>query len=533
MKFRRIIREYAFFLVGLVLVSILGIKHFFDTKKGAVATGEYWLIRNYQLLFIFLIAGLILIGYLMLIKKHKSIEQVFIIVSIFLGFIYSLVLPPLSAPDEVSHYISAYKLSNQMMGEKAVQEHGLVYIRSEDQFIEDIYNESGNDDVDLSILGQILNQETYMMIHDRGFWGNVDQGTVVSNQWTVRTTPLAYFPQALGITVARLLQMTGVGLLFMGRWFNLAFYVVMVYFAMKRLSFGKEVLFGVSLLPMILHLSGSMSYDVMILALSFYFTAVCIDLAFSKEMVSKRDVVLLAVIIGVLSPCKIVYAVIMGLCFLIPRTKFGSWKNYLLAATIVFASFVVGMIVVNSQTVTVYLTETESYVEWAGEAGYSFAYLLHNPGLVLQMFYETIIWQSQNYHLNLIGQSLGNMDPVLNVPYLVVIGFSISLLILSLRKPGESLKISTGQKIWIILICLIGASAILFSMLLAWTPMGAKTIEGVQGRYFLPFLPVLLFCVKNDWIVLTKAEDHKVLYGMCLANGYLLLRLFSIVSMRL
>ena len=45
-----------------------------------------------------------------------------------LGGIYSLVLPPLSAPDEVSHYISAYECSNRLMGLPSVNEKGLIQI---------------------------------------------------------------------------------------------------------------------------------------------------------------------------------------------------------------------------------------------------------------------------------------------------------------------------------------------------------------------------------------------------------------------
>ena len=38
-----------------------------------------------------------------------------------LGILYLLVLAPLSAPDEVSHFISAYRLSNEMLGQPAAE----------------------------------------------------------------------------------------------------------------------------------------------------------------------------------------------------------------------------------------------------------------------------------------------------------------------------------------------------------------------------------------------------------------------------
>ena len=73
----------------------------------------------------------------------------------------------------------------------------------------------------------------------------------------------------------------------------------------------------------------------------------------------------------------------------------------------------------------------------------------------------------------------------------------------------------------------------MLSMMLAWTPISSKVIQGVQGRYFLPFLPVLLMSLKNDTLVLTREGNRKTLYMMCSMNAYVLLRIYGIVSMRL
>lgn len=55
-----------------------------------------------------------------------------------------------------------------------------------------------------------------------------------------------HWPGALGLG--------SIGLLFMGRLFNLLFYTGMGYLTMRRMPFGKEVVFGVGLLPMTLNL---------------------------------------------------------------------------------------------------------------------------------------------------------------------------------------------------------------------------------------------------------------------------------------
>ena len=73
----------------------------------------------------------------------------------------------------------------------------------------------------------------------------------------------------------------------------------------------------------------------------------------------------------------------------------------------------------------------------------------------------------------------------------------------------------------------------MFSMLVAWTPVTSLVINGVQGRYFIPFLPVVLMTVKNGWIVCKTNWDREILYLLLCADIFAVLRLFSIVSMRI
>ncbi len=322
-------------------------------------------------------------------------------------------------------------------------------------------------------------------------------------------------------------------LAYMGRLGNLLFFVAMTFFAMRRLPFGKEVLFGVALLPMTLHLSASFSYDVMILGCMFYLTAVCLDLAYEKERVRAADVAVIAALMAAAGPCKLIYGVLMGLCLLIPVEKFGGWKPWALAAACVFLAWGLSMTLINGQTIVSYATETENVVPWAQEEGYSLTLLLHRPLQAARMFYQTFLWQAEYYHITMIGAYLGNLDTVLDVPYLVVAVFTVSLLCLAMKKPGERQVMSVGNRVWAAALCGLCGLAAMASMLIAWTPLSSQVISGVQGRYFLPFLPVLLIAFKNDAIVLTKNGNRSILYLMCCANGYVALRLFSVVSMRL
>lgn len=541
-------------LAGPPVTALFAAWHFLDVRAGAIESGDTWLVGQYLWLVAAVLAVLAGLGWLLWERKWKM-ESIYGAAGLTLGILYMLVLPPLSAPDEISHYISAYQLSSHLLGQQANSYSGHVLVRAQDIWLEDVEGtyeyEMGEDGYlrvkaesseNAWILGETLTEDTYKRIHASGLGerrypecvGEEEKDTkLVSIYPPVVTTPAGHLPQAFGVALARVLHLNSIGLLYMGRLFNLLFFVAMTFLSIRRLPFGKEVMFGVALLPMTLHLSASFSYDVMTMGCMFYLTAVCLDLAYEKQQVRIIDVVILAVLMAAAGPCKMVYGVLMGLCLLIPVKKFGSWKKWALSALAVGLAWALAMAVINTRTIITYATETESYVPWAEEAGYSLSYLIHNPVQLIRMFYQTVLWQAEHYHLTMIGAYLGNLDQVLDVPYVLVVFFTVGLLCLAMKKPGETGRMSVGNRIWVCVLCALCWGATLLSMLIAWTTTSSPVISGVQGRYFLPFLPVLLMAFKNDTIILTKNGNRSILYLMCCANGYVLLRLYSIVSMRL
>ncbi len=563
-------------IAGIPVIGVLGLWHLVMVQAGAVGSGDGWLCGMYGKLLILGLVSAAAAGVLFF-EKYKGrqwkLEQIYPAAGLLLGLMYMVILPPLSAPDEVSHYISAYQLSSRLLGQPSGSEDGHVLVRAQDWIIEDVKGEyavkhtglypekdGGSEEKDRAglLLGQVLAEDTYRFIYGQDFgifsasWmeglrarisradenqGRPEQETVsdyvVSPYPPIVTTPAAYVPQILGISLARLLNLNSLWLLYLGRLFNLLFFVLMTWLAMRRLPFGKEVLFGVAMLPMTLHLSASFSYDVMILACMFLFTAVCLDLAYRKEKVSISDILILAVLMGAAGPCKMVYGAMMGLCLLIPVKKFGGWGRWLVSAVVVAGAWMTVMVLVNGQVVAGYAAATESLVSGTEEAGFSLKLLFHHPMLLIQMFYNTVMHQIDEYHLTMIGSSLGNLDPVLNVPYPLILLFTSGLLLLAFRKPGESIRITGGRRIWVFAVCAVCMGALMLSMLIACTPRTSTVIEGVQGRYFLPFLPVLLMACKNDRLVLTKDGNRSILYVMYCANLYVVLRLFSVVCTRL
>ena len=79
--------------------------HSLDLKASVTETGNTWLFGWYAGLGALVLAAAVFLGYELFIRRKMTLEALFAVSVLCLGGIYSLVLPPLSAPDEVSHYI--------------------------------------------------------------------------------------------------------------------------------------------------------------------------------------------------------------------------------------------------------------------------------------------------------------------------------------------------------------------------------------------------------------------------------------------
>ena len=235
-------------------VAVLGLWHGLDVRDGIARTGNRFLYGWYGAAFVWGMGLLAASGWLLLIRRQWSLERVFVVCSLALGVLFAAVLPPLSAPDEVAHYISAYQVSNRLMGKTAADEDGRVLIRAQDAWVEDLEDVLADDgsgrmsDRDSAVLGQMMTQYTYGEIRGGGPGGGEaaaapdggmveavgggeaeaapdggmaeavgggeaaaspgggksaavsGDGVAVSYQPAVHTTPLAYAPQAVSYT---------------------------------------------------------------------------------------------------------------------------------------------------------------------------------------------------------------------------------------------------------------------------------------------------------------------------------------------
>ena len=648
---KKAVRTLPFFLIGIFFVLLSGLYGGISALDAAAHFKDNLLFVLYELLFP---ASVItaLFAALLWSRKSNRMYRAYAFSAMVLGVLYLAVMPGLSAPDELSHYSTAYRISSTMLFEDPlIRPAGLTAVRASDYPLEDMNGvktpEIPEDTEELpEVLGNPVKQTTYRAVKDWEKRYAFSTKPVASPIPDVKTTPVFYLPQAIGFSIARVLGLGAMGLLFLGKFLNLCCYVALTALAVRTAPIGKSWFAAAGLLPMSLHLAASLSYDAGLIGCVFLFTALVFKLAYGAEEIRARELIALCALAALFGPCKLVYAPLILLALLIPARVFGGFGKKLLCILILLLSLVAAVLAVNADVLEAYFFPAAA--EQAGNvsadmshAGFTAAELFSHPFFTLRMLVNSFSARLLNWGAEMIGMKLGNLDPLLGASGLQTLLFALGLVALTLADssgeknyvlvPGskaawqeedtaeagegaavetetavetatasealpeqeseanteaalstlseqetdsEVLTAATTEQVaeaaktlrelreeeaaeealadeekfgphymevrepgrfarfYALLIGCISFFGILFAMLLAWTSRDALWIEGVQGRYFLPLLPLFLFGLQNKTVQSELPFKRLVPYGFVILNLCVGIRIFALAVLR-
>ena len=445
-----------------------------------------------------------MIIYWMVCVKRCKIETTVFVSLLLLGLVYNFLLLPFMSPDERTHIDMTYRYSNDLLGIEYTGNDITISKRMDDTKIELLENPS---------------LTNYYEVYNHVFEGVQDDSLVVTNSTANTYAPIfVYLPAVLGMTVSRMLGLGSIAMLMVARWCNLTFFAGCVWWCMKKLPFGKMALAVIAFFPMTIQQCNSFSYDAVITSVLFLFSTYIICMTYEEKPLKGSDVVIVSILGALLVYGKSgVYLPVCLAALLIPTKKFGAvWKKLAAAGSLVGIAML-SYINRNSGTVTQVMSttaETSAVGATAGNAvamGYTVGYFLQNPWKLIQMLANTAADKAEFYLESIVGQKMGWVE--IEISRVVFVGFLILFLISMLKVRGEKQYVTSGQKWWISIVCLLSAGMILMGMLLTWTPFGYVSIEGVQGRYFTPLLLLLSLLGRNNSVLLHENKDRAILCG--------------------
>lgn len=497
-----------------------------------------------KLYFVFLaviFAGMGVLYFLYGRKKRISLHRLFFFASMFFGILYMCVMPGLSAPDEVSHYSTAYRLSSKLMGKPDLTLSGLVSVRKRDYPLEDmegVKTPEIPDDIEKEpkVMGRPVENQSY---RDALMWSSryTDSDEMTSSALPdIRTTRLMYIPQAIGFAAVRMMGGSTMLLLFAGKILNLLLFSFLISRAIAVSPVGKELFFAAGMLPMSLHLGASLSYDAGIIGTVFLFAATVFSVAFRRDGIRTRELLILCGLAAIFAPCKMVYFPLVFLSVLIPSDAFGGKKKKAMQLSLIFFSACLSMWIVNGGILSAYANPANGAVSeavCAGRGQYTAGELMRRPHFIVRMVFDTFSLKSGELLGGVVGSKLGNLDPLLGAPVFVVCLYWAGMFLLSLSSAEKKLCLRGREKrlvaVFVSAVVLLTAGA----MLLSWTTREASVIEGIQGRYFLPILPLSLLLFRDENTIWKGISEQTILFSFMAMNAYVIIRVFALACLRI
>lgn len=94
---------------------------------------------------------------------------------------------------------------------------------------------------------------------------------------------------------------------------------------------------------------------------------------------------------------------------------------------------------------------------------------------------------------------------------------------------NNNYKFSLKDKIWIGIIITIELLGVAAAMYLGWTQAKQMVIEGIQGRYFIPIIPLLFIVISKNRIQ-SNIKSRGIKFAVVMLVLYLIIFGFSIRS---
>lgn len=435
---------------------------------------------------------------------------VFAGVFVLLGITYCFAFSPLAAPDETYHFYSSYWMSDCLMGQSSILDSSSFPVRSEDvQLVEDHgdgqMNRQSIDNV-RSRFSLFSSDSSVKVITDQSF----DIGS---------NPPYIKAASAIGISLARFFGLGAYPLFYLGRLFNFIFAAVLIIISVRITPVAKNGFAAVAMLPMTLHICSTYSYDGGIIGVAFLFLALIMKVLFSEESISLSYKIALFVFGVLLAPLKVVYSTLAFLGLLIPSERLGGQRAAIAYKAGLACSMLVCIVVLRMPSfISISNSSVETVIRDDGVGTYySLTSILSDPLGSAIMFVRSMFALFDFYWQTLIGWELGALQLSISAPLYLLVAYVLLLLISAQRDELDDCVIPSTVRIVSGIAAAISFVGIVMSMWMGWTFTHQTIIQGVQGRYLIPFMPAVLLALRS-----THVRFEWDSYKVVLSAGYTL-----------
>jgi uncharacterized membrane protein len=301
----------------------------------------------------------------------------------------------------------------------------------------------------------------------------------------------SYLPQAIGMLLAKLLDLNAIWLLWLGRLFNLIAYALIISFAIRKTPILKFPMLIVSILPLAIYQAASLSVDGMFVSLSMlafsYFLYI-----YKTPNIKWTDLGIFYVAVILSGLLKSPFLALSLLIFLVPKENFKNKTQNVISKLAILITLGAGILWSGYATsVLANSWRGDHFITNHVNAKEQMNLLLSNPIFSIERFSNIfnefpVIIDRFFYFSNASGAYSSRLLSNLYMIFFTIFAFIYPL--------DEKFDIKTKLKGLLIgFIIYFGVIAVQY---LTWASVGAETVmNGVFSRYFISlliFVPLIL-----------------------------------------
>lgn len=459
--------------------------------------------------FISIITFLSLVIMFMLFKyKNISLHKKFLILSVPIYLMYLILIPPTYGHDEEFHWNRIFEIT----------EGGLI------------------SDVERNTSGYVLpsavklgvdwvpNFRYSSIIFEKPLKIDYSKQEFISNNTMAVYSPVQYLPQVIGVTIGKGITNDSFTIFYIGRIFNMISCLLFLYLAIKKIPCFKKLMFLLAFIPIAIEGFTTLSGDGILIAITYYFLSYTLDIIYNKNKMSINDYIVLLILGIFIAFSKLVYIPLICLILLIPRCKFKNNKDML---------FKLLSIIIISVAINIFwLNIANDYLELytLGKSKDQISFILSNPFRYFQIF----LYSLENYGMDLILQAFGKYllwDEIISNQTIIPLSLIIVSSIIIFNENNNKKINNKLSNIVLSIVVLVIIALVFTSIFIQWTAFGTDVIYGVQGRYFLPILPLILILLSNIIKGRFKLKPDildKIIICTCLFVNYITILQFII-----
>ena len=514
------LKSKKYWLIYLLLITIMGLS---TISK-----------RNFQdptfeiLIFVIVaILGILAIMFYFSNNNRNELHKVAFVIIIIFGIMTALIVPICDVSDELEHLTRAEITSQGVL---------IPHWTGDDVGIDRLYNQSDegkysnvlNPDVGFETIKSMFffsqNREKTVFDTD-GDTNKIDYSKFIDGSAFEQNPFFGYLPQAIGIFIAKLLDLNVIWMLWLARIGNLICYATLISLAIRRTPVLKMPMLAVACIPIAIYQSASASIDSMIiglgiLAISYFIYMIKAD----EKSIELKDVAIFTVICLLLGLCKLTYLAFIFLLLFVPRKNF-NFKNvipvYLGSISIVS---LIGVLWSRYSTPTL-MHSWRSKLNYVNSAE-QVSYFIHNPmfawKFISQIFTTDLAWMIYGI-FNFF--SAGSANHYANTYYFIFVVLLLFLIVILLFYP-ENNKFSIKTRLGSLIVLLIVYVGTCFVQLLTWAGVGYTGL-GINTRYFIPLIALIPVIVSISRFDFDKTKFDKYSIVLILAFMATLIMAFT------